>query len=173
MSAQFNFSGKNVFVVGGTSGINLGIACGFARWGAKVAVASRKQDKVDAAVENLKNNRDRLNDNSVAGIVTGLAWTHVGGDILFIESSLSKGKGKLTVTGNLGNVMKESMHVAKTLSWSLITENRRKTLKTKWKTNGQEGIHVHCPEGGIPKDGPSAGAAITTALYSLLSGLCQ
>ena len=116
---------------------------------------------------------EKIHESPMVGKINGLyATTNDTGGLIQIEAVYipSDSALKLELTGNQGNVMKESMHVAKTLSWSLITENRRKTLKTKWKTNGQEGIHVHCPEGGIPKDGPSAGAAITTALYSLLSG---
>ena len=108
-----------------------------------------------------KFDRDRLNDNSVAGIVTGLAWTHVGGDILFIESSLSKGKGKLTVTGNLGNVMKESV----TIAMEYLKANAEKyslssDIFEKWN------VHVHVPEGATPKDGPSAGITMYTSLVS-------
>ena len=108
-----------------------------------------------------KFDRDRLNDNSVAGIVTGLAWTHVGGDILFIESSLSKGKGKLTVTGNLGNVMKESV----TIAMEYLKANAEKyslssDVFEKWN------VHVHVPEGATPKDGPSAGITMYTSLVS-------
>jgi ATP-dependent Lon protease len=77
---------------------------------------------------------------------------------------------KLELTGHQGKVMQESMHVAKTLSWSLLPESIRMKLKDNWKNIGTHGIHVHCPEGATPKDGPSAGAAITTAMYSLLSG---
>ena len=108
-----------------------------------------------------KFDRDRLNDNSVAGIVTGLAWTHVGGDILFIESSLSKGKGKLTVTGNLGNVMKESV----TIAMEYLKANAEKyslssDVFEKWN------VHLHVPEGATPKDGPSAGITMYTSLVS-------
>ena len=105
--------------------------------------------------------RDRFIDNSVAGVVTGLAWTSVGGDILFIESSLSKGKGKLSVTGNLGKVMKESVTIAMEYLkahaeiYSLSAE-----VFEKWN------VHVHVPEGATPKDGPSAGITMFTSLVS-------
>ena len=105
--------------------------------------------------------RDRFTDNSVAGVVTGLAWTSVGGDILFIESSLSKGKGKLSVTGNLGKVMKESVTIAMeylkahTEIYELPSE-----VFDKWN------VHVHVPEGATPKDGPSAGITMFTSLVS-------
>jgi ATP-dependent Lon protease len=105
--------------------------------------------------------RDRFTDNSVAGVVTGLAWTSVGGDILFIESSLSKGKGKLSVTGNLGKVMKESVTIAMEYlkahasSYGILSETF-----DKWN------VHVHVPEGATPKDGPSAGITMFTSLVS-------
>ncbi|MBL4594119.1 MAG: endopeptidase La [Flavobacteriales bacterium] len=105
--------------------------------------------------------RDKYQGNEVAGVVTGLAWTSVGGDILFIESSLSKGKGKLTLTGNLGDVMKESAVIA--LAY-LKAHSHLLGLKPeifeKWD------IHVHVPEGATPKDGPSAGITMLTALAS-------
>ena len=105
--------------------------------------------------------RDRVIDNSVAGVVTGLAWTSVGGDILFIESILSKGKGKLSVTGNLGKVMKESVTIAieylkaHASSYGILSETF-----DKWN------VHVHVPEGATPKDGPSAGITMFTSLVS-------
>ena len=105
--------------------------------------------------------RDKYQDNDVAGVVTGLAWTPTGGDILFIESSLTKGKGKLTLTGNLGDVMKESAVLAleflKAHSDSIGLEQE---VFDKWN------VHVHVPEGATPKDGPSAGITILTALAS-------
>jgi len=105
--------------------------------------------------------KDKYQGNEVAGVVTGLAWTSVGGDILFIESSLSKGKGKLTLTGNLGDVMKESAVIA--LAYlkahaNLIGLNPE--IFDKWD------IHIHVPEGATPKDGPSAGITMLTALAS-------
>ena len=105
--------------------------------------------------------RDRFTDNSVAGVVTGLAWTSVGGDILFIESSLSKGKGKLSVTGNLGKVMKESITIAMEYLKAHAAEYGINTeVFDKWN------VHVHVPEGATPKDGPSAGITIFTSLIS-------
>jgi len=105
--------------------------------------------------------RDRFTDNSVAGVVTGLAWTSVGGDILFIESSLSKGKGKLSVTGNLGKVMKESITLAMEYLKAHATEYGIDTdIFDKWN------VHVHVPEGATPKDGPSAGITMFTSLVS-------
>jgi ATP-dependent Lon protease len=105
--------------------------------------------------------RDRFTDNSVAGVVTGLAWTSVGGDILFIESSLSKGKGKLSVTGNLGKVMKESVTIAMEYLKANAGEYGINTdVFDKWN------VHVHVPEGATPKDGPSAGITMFTSLIS-------
>lgn len=105
--------------------------------------------------------KDKYQGNEVAGVVTGLAWTSVGGDILFIEASLSKGKGKLTLTGNLGDVMKESailaMEYLKAHS-SLIGIDDE--VFDKWN------VHVHVPEGAVPKDGPSAGITMLTAIAS-------
>ena len=99
--------------------------------------------------------------NEVAGVVTGLAWTSVGGDILFIETSLSKGKGKLTLTGNLGDVMKESAVIALEYLKSHCMEfDIPHTAFDKWN------VHIHVPEGATPKDGPSAGITIFTALAS-------
>ena len=105
--------------------------------------------------------RDRFTDNSVAGVVTGLAWTSVGGDILFIESSLSKGKGKLSVTGNLGQVMKESVTIAmEYLKAHAEVYGLNSDMFGKWN------VHVHVPEGATPKDGPSAGITMFTSLVS-------
>ena len=109
--------------------------------------------------------RDKYQGNDYAGVVTGLAWTSVGGEILFIESSLSKGKGsKLTLTGNLGDVMKESAVLAleyiKSHADELHIDNR---IFNEWN------IHVHVPEGAVPKDGPSAGITMATSLASVLT----
>ncbi|MCC7050969.1 MAG: endopeptidase La, partial [Bacteroidia bacterium] len=105
---------------------------------------------------------DKYQDNSIAGVVTGLAWTPVGGDILFIESSLSKGKGKLTLTGNLGDVMKESAVLAMEY---LKTHSSQHKIDPRLFT--QYDIHIHVPEGATPKDGPSAGITMLTALASI------
>jgi len=106
--------------------------------------------------------RDRYQNNEFAGVVTGLAWTAVGGDILFIESSLSKGKGKLTLTGNLGDVMKESAVIAlEYLKAHADKLGLKPEVFEKWN------LHIHVPEGATPKDGPSAGITIFTALASL------
>ncbi len=108
--------------------------------------------------------RDKYEGNDVAGVVTGLAWTSVGGDILFIESILSKGKGTLTLTGNLGNVMKESA----TLAMEYIKANAE-ALGIDPEFAEKYNIHIHVPEGATPKDGPSAGIAMLTSLVSTLT----
>ena len=108
-----------------------------------------------------KYDRDLFIDNSVAGVVTGLAWTSVGGDILFIESILSKGKGKLSVTGNLGKVMKESVTIAmEYLKANAEEYGINSNVFEKWN------VHLHVPEGATPKDGPSAGITMFTSLVS-------
>jgi ATP-dependent Lon protease len=105
--------------------------------------------------------KDKYQGNEVAGVVTGLAWTSVGGDILFIESILSKGKGKLTLTGNLGDVMKESAVIALAyLKAHADLLGLQPEIFEKWD------IHVHVPEGATPKDGPSAGITMLTSLAS-------
>ncbi len=108
--------------------------------------------------------RDKYQGNDYVGVVTGLAWTSVGGEILFVEASLSKGKEKrLTLTGNLGDVMKESAILALEYIKSHTAE-----LGVSQKELDSYNIHVHVPEGAIPKDGPSAGITIVTALVSAL-----
>jgi ATP-dependent Lon protease len=105
--------------------------------------------------------RDRYQGNGYAGVVTGLAWTAVGGEILFIETSLSRGKGHLTLTGNLGDVMKESATIAlEYLKAHAALLDIDPDLFNHWN------IHLHVPEGAIPKDGPSAGITMATALAS-------
>lgn len=103
--------------------------------------------------------------NKVPGVVTGLAWTQVGGDILFIESILSKGKGNLSMTGNLGNVMKESA----TIALEYIKSNYKEFGIDPQKIE-ESNIHIHVPEGATPKDGPSAGIAMLTSLVSSFTG---
>ena len=108
--------------------------------------------------------RDKYESNDVAGVVTGLAWTSVGGDILFIESLISAGKGAMTITGNLGTVMKESA----TIALEYIKANAE-LLGLKPEVLTKYNIHLHVPEGATPKDGPSAGIAMLTSLVSLLT----
>lgn len=105
--------------------------------------------------------KDLYEGNEVAGVVTGLAWTQVGGDILFIEASLSPGKGRLTLTGNLGDVMKESASIA----MAYLRANARK-FNLDHRLFDQWDVHVHVPAGATPKDGPSAGITMLTALTS-------
>jgi ATP-dependent Lon protease len=105
--------------------------------------------------------RDKYENNDVAGVVTGLAWTSVGGDILFIESILSKGKGSMTMTGNLGTVMKESA----TIALEYIKANAEQLGISQDVISGYN-VHIHVPEGATPKDGPSAGVAMLTSLVS-------
>jgi ATP-dependent Lon protease len=108
--------------------------------------------------------RTKYENNTVAGVVTGLAWTSMGGDILFIESSITKGKGKLTLTGNLGDVMKESAVIA--LEFLKAHSN---WLNLEQETYEKYNVHVHVPEGATPKDGPSAGITMLTSLASLFT----
>ncbi len=108
--------------------------------------------------------RDKYENNDVAGVVTGLAWTRVGGDILFVESALSKGKGQLTMTGNLGKVMKESA----TIALEYIKSNAD-LLGITPEVFEKYDVHVHVPEGATPKDGPSAGITMLTSLVSLFT----
>ena len=140
------------------------------RYAAK-SIAMEQDYNSDVQVEDLKEilgpakfDKDRYLNNDIAGVVTGLAWTPVGGDILFIESSLSSGKGKLEITGNLGKVMKESSSIA------------MKYIKANADIFGinpsifdQYDVHIHVPEGATPKDGPSAGITMLTALTSLFT----
>jgi ATP-dependent Lon protease len=105
--------------------------------------------------------RDKYENNDVAGVVTGLAWTSVGGDILFIESILSKGKGNLSITGNLGKVMKESA----TIAMEYIKANAE-DLGVNPEVLEKYNVHIHVPEGATPKDGPSAGVTMLTSLIS-------
>jgi ATP-dependent Lon protease len=111
-----------------------------------------------------KFDRDRFLNNTIPGVVTGLAWTSVGGDILFIESSLSEGKGQLSITGNIGKIMKESA----TLALEYLKANSKKydvDSALFQKTN----VHIHVPEGATPKDGPSAGITMFTSLVSIFT----
>ena len=108
--------------------------------------------------------RDKYENNDVAGVVTGLAWTSVGGDILFIESILSKGKGTLNITGNLGKVMKESA----TIAMEYIKSNADR-LGIDSDVFEKYNVHIHVPEGATPKDGPSAGITMLTSLVSLFT----
>lgn len=123
-----------------------------------------KEDNLQKYLGPFKYSSQMIEDKDTVGISTGLAWTQAGGDILFIEVSTMPGKGNLTLTGQLGNVMKESCQAAFTY------------IRSRWETFGLKknlfetvDIHVHVPEGAVPKDGPSAGIAITTAMVSALT----
>ena len=109
--------------------------------------------------------RDKYENNDVPGVVTGLAWTSVGGDILFIESILSKGKGNLSITGNLGKVMKESA----TIAMEFIKANAEE-FGINSDDLEKKNVHIHVPEGATPKDGPSAGITMLTSLVSAFTG---
>ena len=122
-------------------------------------------DKLDDLLGKPPFYRDIYQGNEYAGVVTGLAWTSVGGEILFIETSLSKGKGaKLTLTGNLGDVMKESAVIALEYVKAHID-----TLHVDYRIFDQWNIHIHVPEGATPKDGPSAGITIATSIASAIT----
>lgn len=108
--------------------------------------------------------RELYQDNKLAGVVTGLAWTQVGGEILFIESSLSRGKGKLTISGQLGDVMKESAVAA----LSYLRSNADK-LGIDYRLFDHYDLHIHVPQGAVPKDGPSAGITMLTSLASIFT----
>ncbi len=108
--------------------------------------------------------KEKYSGNDFAGVVTGLAWTSVGGEILFVETSLSKGKGTLTITGNLGDVMKESAVIAlEYIKSNSEILNIKPELFEKWN------FHIHVPEGAIPKDGPSAGVTMATSVASAIT----
>jgi ATP-dependent Lon protease len=102
---------------------------------------------------------------NLAGVAVGLAYTYVGGDILFIETSLSDGKGELRLTGNLGNVMKESASTALT-----YLQSNAKKYDIDPKIFEKKNIHIHVPEGAVPKDGPSAGVTMLVAIASAVTG---
>ena len=104
-----------------------------------------------------------VRESAEPGVVTGLAWTQVGGDVLYIETKATRGSGKLTITGQLGDVMKESAQIAVSLVKSMYPDKAELLEK--------EDLHIHVPDGATPKDGPSAGITLTTALASLVSGV--
>ena len=128
------------------------------------SVITQKKAKELLGVEQV--NPDKYEGNEFAGVVTGLAWTQAGGEILFIETSLSPGKGdKLTLTGNLGDVMKESAVIA--LEY---IKAHSKSLGISPEVFDRYNVHIHVPEGAIPKDGPSAGITMATSLISAFTG---
>ncbi|WBX74679.1 endopeptidase La [Tenacibaculum pacificus] len=140
------------------------------RFAAK-SIAMEEEYNIDVTNEDIENilgsprlERDKYENNDVAGVVTGLAWTSVGGDILFIESIISKGKGALSITGNLGKVMKESS----TIAMKYIKANAEE-FGINPEVLEKNDVHIHVPEGATPKDGPSAGITMLTSLVSVFT----
>lgn len=126
--------------------------------------ASPDYEKISKILGPPKYNREKYSGNEQAGVVTGLAWTAAGGEILFVETSLSKGSGKLTLTGNLGDVMKESAIIAlEYLKSHAGMIGLPDNFSDKWN------VHLHVPEGAIPKDGPSAGITMAASMASAFS----
>ena len=123
------------------------------------------QEELQQILGKIRFNNDLYKTVNMPGVVVGLAWTYVGGDILFIESTLSEGKGDLSLTGNLGNVMKESATTA--LTYLKSNAAKYKIDASLFQTKN---IHIHVPEGATPKDGPSAGVTMMTAIASSLTG---
>lgn len=145
-----------------------------ARWVAKEIASEKREPPVVVDPELVEEIRGPIHffkevaeRTSVPGVATGLAWTAVGGDILFIEATKMKGKGGMTLTGSLGDVMKESVSVARSYLRSMTAE-----LGIDEEAFEKLDLHVHVPSGAIPKDGPSAGVTMITAMTSLLTGLC-
>ncbi|WP_448946859.1 endopeptidase La [Lachnoanaerobaculum sp.] len=137
---------------------------------AAVELVRNNKEVLDVKPENLSDYLDQrpikhesILEKKQAGVVTGLAWTAVGGEILFIETMLTKGKGNIKVTGQLGDVMKESVDIALSLVKSMYPE--------KSEIFEKNDIHIHVPAGAVPKDGPSAGITMTTALSSLVNNI--
>ena len=137
---------------------------------AAVEMVENPGRNVEVTEENLQTFMDRqplhrrhVPEESRPGIVTGLAWTSVGGDILYIQSLLTRGSGKMTITGQLGDVMKESAQIAVSLVKALFPE--------KAEILADHDLHIHVPDGATPKDGPSAGITLTCALSSLVTGV--
>jgi len=139
----------------------------------KGLLLKQMQPQVQVTAENLndflgvrKFNYGRAEQKNQVGQVVGLAWTEVGGDLLTIESALMPGKGAITRTGSLGDVMKESVEAART-----VVRSRAHALGIKDETFEKKDLHIHVPDGATPKDGPSAGIAMTTAMVSAMTGI--
>lgn len=124
-----------------------------------------KPDEIEKILGVARYRKDQQDAQEAVGVVTGLAWTEVGGEILYIESSLNRGKGSLILTGNLGDVMKESASIA--LGWVRANADKLGIDNEMFEHND---IHIHVPEGAIPKDGPSAGITMVTAITSVFTG---
>ena len=140
---------------------------------AAVSIVSGETKSVKVTMDNLesflgsrKYKNDTMNKKNEIGIATGLAWTSVGGDTLPIEVAVMEGSGKIELTGSLGDVMKESAHAAITC---VRTMSDRLPLDNEFYKN--KDLHIHVPEGAVPKDGPSAGITIATAVTSALTGI--
>lgn len=138
--------------------------------GVAVEIVRNKNKKVKVTEDNVRElldmrpmRHEEVHKQKKPGIVTGLAWTAVGGEILYIETLFTKGKGKITVTGQLGDVMKESAQIAVSLVKSMFPKQA--------KMFEENDLHIHVPDGATPKDGPSAGITLTTALSSLVCGV--
>lgn len=136
---------------------------------AAVQLVKGNEEKISVKPANLREflgrralSHDMIDKKSVPGVVTGLAWTMAGGEILFIESKLVAGSGKTIITGQLGDVMKESVEIAISLVKNMYPEES--------KCFAEKDLHIHVPEGAVPKDGPSAGITLVTALSSLVTG---
>ena len=139
----------------------------------KGLLLKKLEPKVLVTAENLndylgvrKYSYGRAEEGNQVGQVVGLAWTEVGGDLLTIEAALTPGKGVITRTGSLGDVMKESVEAART-----VVRSRSRRLGIKDEVFEKKDIHIHVPDGATPKDGPSAGAAMATAFVSALTGI--
>ncbi|XME04472.1 endopeptidase La (plasmid) [Lachnospiraceae bacterium C1.1] len=137
--------------------------------GAAVLLSKENGQKVTISKEQLRNeldmrpvHREAVPEKQKAGVVTGLAWTAVGGEILYIETLFTKGKGNIIITGKLGDVMKESARIAVSLVKSIFPD--------KASLFEENDLHIHVPDGAVPKDGPSAGITMTTAIASLVTG---
>jgi ATP-dependent Lon protease len=135
------------------------------------------EDKIKVTLKNLRDFLDKplfgieaVEKKDKIGVVNGLAWTPVGGDVLKVEAVKYRGKGQVILTGQLGDVMKESAHIAFTLIKVLI-DNKKLKIKEKSKepVYYKYNVHIHVPEGAIPKDGPSAGITMATAIASIFS----
>ena len=135
---------------------------------AAVKLVKKEEKSLTVTPENLTEylghqhmRHERKLEQKEPGVVTGLAWTTAGGEILFIESKLMEGKGEVLITGQLGDVMKESVQIALTLVKSMFPEESKQLA--------QKDLHIHVPAGAVPKDGPSAGITLVTALASLVT----
>jgi ATP-dependent Lon protease len=144
-----------------------------ARWVAKEVASEKAKERLSITPEKVEEIRGPIKyfnevaeRTSVPGVATGLAWTATGGDILFIEATKMKGKGQMQLSGSLGDVMKESVGVARSYVRSMAEE-----LGVDEESFENTDIHVHVPSGAIPKDGPSAGVTMLTAIVSLLTGI--